>query len=691
MKKSFVAVVFALVLASSAARLVAQDISTCQASFNGGELVIRNTHIEGRWQVMNGVLRATSLRDLKTGIEWLAESSSTPAHGGRGAGKRDQPLVFSAKRSSSSAIEQQSLVVELSAQAAAKTGYRFRIFPGANGISVQRIGAAQQGDGLAQPISIAKPSGIEVDAKSAIGNSAVAADTLEELNLTPQQLKLTQVNFFDQTDAHNELVSERAWLLHPSESLRLQGNLFTLENPLTGNGLIFLKEAPLPHARPGKSDADVEYHAKQYRIALLGRGPGPSGSGYRFTTLTYSGGRTGVTRALQDYQRRIRPYVPGRDGMFLSNTWGDRSRDARIQDAFLRQEVEAAARLGVDVVQIDDGWQQGRTSNSAQKGGVWNGFWASDPGFWNVNRQRFPAGLSPVIDLARRKGMGFGLWFSPDSSNEFSNWERDAERLLELHRTAGVNYFKIDGVKAITELGEERLQMLFNRVLSKSGGRVVIDLDVTAETRPGYFGAMSVGPIFVENRYTDFHSYWPHQTLRNLWELAQYVDPLRLRMEFLNNTRNTHLYAGDPLAPAAYSPACLFATTMMANPLGWFEVSNLPRQFFDQVAPLVAAWKRERAAMQAGHIFPIGAAPDGFAWTGFASVSDNNREGYVLVFRERNTAAAWSLESPVFASGEYKLELLAGEGSGTLRNRKLAITIPGQLGFAWFRVRQGRP
>ena len=244
--------------------------------------------------------------------------------------------------------------------------------------------------------------------------------------------------------------------------------------------------------------------------------------------------------------------------MFLSNTWGDRSRDARIQDAFLRQEVEAAARLGVDVVQIDDGWQQGRTSNSAQKGGVWNGFWASDPGFWNVNRQRFPAGLSPVIDLARRKGMGFGLWFSPDSSNEFSNWERDAERLLELHRTAGVNYFKIDGVKAITELGEERLQMLFNRVLSKSGGRVVIDLDVTAETRPGYFGAMSVGPIFVENRYTDFHSYWPHQTLRNLWELAQYVDPLRLRMEFLNNTRNTNLYADDRLLPPPIRrPVCL--------------------------------------------------------------------------------------------------------------------------------------
>ena len=74
-------------------------------------------------------------------------------------------------------------------------------------------------------------------------------------------------------------------------------------------------------------------------------------------------------------------------------------------------------------------------------------------------------------------------------------------------------------------------------MLRESKGKVVFDLDVTAEIRPGYFGVPDAGPIFVENRYTDFHRYWPHQTLRNLWKLAQYVDPLRLRMEFLNNTR----------------------------------------------------------------------------------------------------------------------------------------------------------
>jgi alpha-galactosidase len=79
---------------------------------------------------------------------------------------------------------------------------------------------------------------------------------------------------------------------------------------------------------------------------------------------------------------------------------------------------------------------------------------------------------------------------------------------------------------------------MFDRMLEGSDGNMVFDLDVTAEIRPGYFGLPDIGPLFVENRYTDFHRYWPHKTLRNLWELSLVVDPVRLRMELLNNTRN---------------------------------------------------------------------------------------------------------------------------------------------------------
>ena len=73
-------------------------------------------------------------------------------------------------------------------------------------------------------------------------------------------------------------------------------------------------------------------------------------------------------------------------------------------------------------------------------------------------------------------------------------------------------------------------------MLKGSDGRVVFDLDVTAERRPGYFGLPEIGPVFVENRYTDWGKYWPHQTLRQFWALADVVDPARLSDGLLSVT-----------------------------------------------------------------------------------------------------------------------------------------------------------
>jgi alpha-galactosidase len=175
-------------------------------------------------------------------------------------------------------------------------------------------------------------------------------------------------------------------------------------------------------------------------------------------------------------------------------------------------------------------------------------------------------------------------------------------------------------------------------------------------------------------------------TLRNLWELAQYVDPFRLRSEFLNNTRNTELYAGDPLAPARYRPDTLFAMTMVGNPLGWFEVSNLPEKYIDEVAPLVKTWKRERNRLHDGVIVPIGSAPDGNAWTGFASVLQNHSGGYVLLFRELNDNPEFTLDlHPLFPAGLHALNL-AGRGSSELKNGRLSVRIPQTLDYLWVRL-----
>ena len=59
--------------------------------------------------------------------------------------------------------------------------------------------------------------------------------------------------------------------------------------------------------------------------------------------------------------------------------------------------AEALAGKEKNLIQIDDGWQQGE----------------SFPGKYVVDEKKFPEGLEPIADLAREKGMDFGLWVSP--------------------------------------------------------------------------------------------------------------------------------------------------------------------------------------------------------------------------------------------------------------------------------------
>nr|CAA9229474.1 GH36 [uncultured Armatimonadetes bacterium] len=669
----------------------------CHASINEGTFVIGNAHVERRWRIDNGLLYPTSFRDLAAGREWLARPASAPSPSPTSPVPDEARAVhLSGSGGRAGAAEAPSLVAVLTASGATLTlTYRFQIFPEARGV-VARLRAERRAGAESGPVEPARklppsesagPTGSEGGTERQPAGEPDGWDLLENLDLSPRHLRLTRVTLRDRTDRHNELVFEDEWLLHPNEGpLALSGNLFVLEDTLTGDGLILVKHAPLPHARSHPPPHDLLVRPRDRGVRFVGHGTGPGdGEGDPFALIAYRGGRWGRIEALQTYQRQLRAYDPARDGRFLSNTWGDRSRDGRINEPFLREEIEAGARLGVDVVQIDDGWQRGRTANSVESGGVWNGFRNVDARFWEPHPDRFPRGLAPLVEAARARGLEIGLWFAPDSTDDFAQWQEDADTLLALHRTLGVRHFKIDAVKLRGRMSEDNLRRFYEAVLTDSGGAVAFDSDVTAETRPAYFGLMHAGQVFVENRYTDWHGYWPHQTLRNLWKLAHHIDPLRLRMEFLNSARNADKYADDPLAPSRYSPAYLFATVMFASPLGWFEVSNLPAAYFEQAAPLVQVWKAHRQALFSGHLFPIGDAPDGTAWTGFVSLAPDRRSGYVLLFRERNDRTHWSAELPLPPDVSYTALVLAGQGSLSLSEGRLAAEIPQAQAFLFAR------
>ncbi len=526
-----------------------------------------------------------------------------------------------------------------------------------------------------QPTVIAAPSGIELDAPqpTAAPNAKYSFET--------GRFRLIQVVLRDQSDIRAELVQENEWLLFTCEGeVQLQGNVFVLEDIIEGSGTVFVKIAPLPHARATKSAWDVCFKGS-------GHFELNENDGYEWRVVPYGGAKWGRIAALHAMQREIRPYNPRQDGLLLTNTWGDRSRDAHLNTPFMEREIESAARLGADVVQIDAGWHQGVDANSVKsKGdGIWDGFWVSDPNFWEVDLERFPEGLQALFERARAKNLRVGLWFAPDSSNEAANWERDADLLLRHHREWGVDFFKIDALKITTPQSEINFKKLFTKVKIESNGAVTFDLDITAEHRFGYFGLIEPGPLFVENRYTDFHRYWPHHTLRMAWQLAHWIDPLRLRLEWLNNARNIEKYESDPLAPSLYRPDAVFATVMMCAPLGWFEVQNLPESYFEEATPLISMWKNEREAMQNGTILPVGEAPDGIAWTGFVSIAADRKSGYVLLFRELNEAPDFQLSMPLIGKTAGTVEVLGGNGTARLQNGVLTAQIPEKLRFLWLR------
>ena len=520
--------------------------------------------------------------------------------------------------------------------------------------------------------------GIERD-EEALAASKVKDDAV--VFATPH-VRVTVWELMDQTDSHNELVTRREWLLMPgTDSFTLSLNVLDVMETQTGRGVVFVRRAPLPHARADKRPDFEIRPGRPHSVRVLD-------NGYPCERVQYSGGALGRHRALMAAERRWRAFVPGRDGLLLSNTWGDRARDSRINEAFMFKEIAVGAELGVDVVQIDDGWQSGRTANSSAAGGkgVWNGYWAANPDFWKPDPVRFPRGLGPLVDAASKAGMSLGLWFGPDSSHDAENWEKDAALLVDYWRRYGVRHYKIDSMKSHSATALAHQRALFDRVRKETEEDVTFDLDVTAEIRPGYFGMPDIGPVFVENRYTDFVKYWPHQTLRNLWSLCEVIDPVRLRMEFLNLSRNAGKYGDDPLAPSRWTPDAVFATVMIASPLAWFELSGLSSDAVAALKPMIAVWKSERDRMHGGVTFPVGAKPDGASWTGFAVEAADGKGGYVLVFREGASESDWSLDLRGLLPDVGSCRVLAGGGSAALRGGRLEVSVPDRLGYLWVKL-----
>lgn len=502
---------------------------------------------------------------------------------------------------------------------------------------------------------------------------------LDQFQFQGQHWHARSVEFSDVTDWHNNLVFEKDIISY--RKLGYRGNLLFAYNGEDDCGIFFLKEAPCSAVQLAYQGQDFFTDFGKFTVTGLGITekditPDHWTKTYGCVLGVYSEGELNRLQALRSYQKNIRTYRDDRDEMIMMNTWGDRSQDSKVNEAFCLKELERAAQLGVTHFQIDDGWQVGKSPNSAVARGSFKNIW-DNKDYWKPDPEKYPRGLNPIVKRGKELGIEIGLWFNPSVQNDFADWQKDAQALVDLYRAYGIRIFKIDGLTIPTKEAETNLHRLFDKVLEETNEEVIFNLDATASRRGGYHSFNEYGNIFLENRYTDWQNYYPYWTLRNLWMLSKYVPAEKLQIEFLNKWRNADKYKGEVFAPANYSFEYLFATTLAGQPLVWLEGTNLPEEALT-LKKQIEAYKKFQHDMHTGTILPVGDEPSGRSWTGFQSLKEG--KGYLIVYRENHPEETAEIETWLPQGTKIKCTPLMGHGKAmtavTGKKGRVEVSLP---------------
>jgi alpha-galactosidase len=276
--------------------------------------------------------------------------------------------------------------------------------------------------------------------------------------------------------------------------------------------------------------------------------------GHEFTSVWFHAiparNREDVLAAYRGYLGRwITQNAESRKPYIFYNTWNHCERDrnlrgtpsyfTNVHTAWALAEIDAAHEMGVDVFVIDTGW-------------------FTKTGDWLVEPGRFPDGLRDVRARLESYGMKLGLWFNPTVAAKTSRlftahpeyvmnrdgkdndagkiweteesygmcictdyWKAYADKMIELHDTLGVSYFKWDGIgqdgcdspnhdhggpeNSSRERAEcygylmgVRMVQIANRITERCPD-AIIDFDVTEAGRFVGFGFLEGGKYFLVN------------------------------------------------------------------------------------------------------------------------------------------------------------------------------------------------
>lgn len=336
--------------------------------------------------------------------------------------------------------------------------------------------------------------------------------------------------------------------------------------------------------------------------------------------------------AIKRFDRARFPFRVERDGMVMANTWGSggafvvqgrEGAPAATSEARLLSEIESCADLGIDLLQIDHGWNFPPESQVASK--------SKNP--WKPDQERLPNGWKPIREAAELNSIHLGLWFSFTAALE------DSESILENVRALDLRRLKLDFMTLHTVDDVDRFRRTLESLSVKLPEGTAINWDVTEGVpRVGYFYAREFGNLFLSNRENgpgpmrqgSHVQFTPRLQLRDTWQLAHVMNLNQLQITVQDKDATPTDYSNASAYPHDYS----LAIALMGIPLFFQETQFLTEESRNAQRRILKIYRDVRNAIWSHYVFPIGDEPNDFSCCGFQSIDESLESGFITLFRE---------------------------------------------------------
>ena len=467
----------------------------------------------------------------------------------------------------------------------------------------------------------------------------------EYLPLKTNDLLTTSIGYYNDTQHRNtrhdeilkEVISEGSGIYDWASVIDLKSGI---------NGLMLIQESHKCANQPGVNSGVFSVDKGGVSASGLAISKNDLTSDYHplwaYWLVSYQGGDEERQLALKQFDRVRYPIDPNRDIYIMANNWGsggkkDESLYASREENILA-EIQSQKGLGIDLQQVDDGWQglQYKNWDYVSKAT------SKEYGEYDV----YPEGWKNIKASAEENNLRLGLWAA---------WGIPREDLLKHYKSGGFTSYKLDFARLNTY---KKFHEFVNKVRSfilSTNHKVRVNWDVTENApRIGYYFGREYGNIYLENRKPMSPVnvvYHPYLVLRDAWQVSKYTNLNKFQVSIQNIDRVNKEVSDAYLHNHPYS----VAIALMGSPIFFQETHYYSDEARDQIKPVLATYKQHRDEMYKGYVFPIGEKPNNANWAGFQNYNPETNFGYFTLFREINNKEGTKKIKLSFLSGKTLL------------------------------------